>query len=331
MSQDVVTARDVAAPIADIVQLLDTQFIREKLDAALADEEFDRAIYSDPVLVLFQQAWAVAAHKRNLHVTIHHLAYALVFNRPEDGRKLAEYLGSDVDSFAIGCILQILSNGVAEGAKFSPTVGTTRWLSCAVARCRERDTGSELLTEDLVGAVLDGRLPASERRGLRKAALVGNARRDAVLGPKSAPSIADAPSFDRNIIMHLEGVESGGANFDPADEVGYMVELLEKLGERHAADVADQKQALVRIDTMIGKAQALAGQPVPSNGDFITKLEAIDSRVAAMKGALPRPPSGVRLASAIVVVLTIGAGAGLALTLLQPKSPTVQAASASAK
>lgn len=331
MSQDVVTAREVAGPVAGIVQLLDAQLICEKLDGALADEGFDRAIYSDSVQVLFQLAWAVAGHKRNRQVTIHHLAYALVFNHPEDGRKLAEYLGSDVDSFAVGCILQTMPLGVGDADILSPAVGTVRWLAKAVALANVRGKLSNVLPEDLVQAVLVGNLPPFERGALRKAAIVGNARRDAVLGPKSAPSIADAPSSNRDIIKHMEEVENGGAATGPTDDVAYLAELLEKLGERHSAYITDQKQAQVRVEAMIGRWQAPIEQPVLHFDDIMDKLGTIDRRVTAVHEALPRTPSIAGLAAAIVAVLTLGTGAGLALTLLQLQSPVAQAVSANAK
>ena len=182
MTQDVVTARDVAAPAAVTPQPPDVQLICEKLNEALVAESFARITYSSSIQFLFQQAWAVAAHKRSTQVTIFHLAYALVFDHPEAGKKLAEHLGSDVDSFAIGCILQLLPLGVSTGDAgiVPPAVGTVRWLGEAIALANKRANRSELLPVDLVNAVLDGVLPASERGRLRRAARVGNARRDAV-------------------------------------------------------------------------------------------------------------------------------------------------------
>ena len=326
MTQDVVTAKDVAAPATVTLRLQDAQLICEKLDEALAAESFDRATYSSSVQSLFQQAWAVAAHKRSRQVTIHHLAYALVFDHPEAGKKLAEYLGSDVDSFAVGCILQVLPLGVSTGDSDirPPSVGTVRWLGEAGALARERGKQSEILPEDLVRAVLEGGLPTSELRALRRAALVGNARHDAVLGPRSVPSIAAAPSSSRDIIKHMEEVEKGRAAAGPTDDLTNLVELLEEFELRHTADVADQKQVLASAD----KRLALIEQRVQTIDDVMRKLEKIDRRLEE----LPRTPSGARLAAAIVAVLTLGVAAGLALRFPQlVGSLLAQVFSASAK
>jgi hypothetical protein len=223
-----------------------------------------------------------------VQVTIYHLAYALVFHNPESGKMLAEVLGSDVDSFAVGCILCILPLGVSTGDAdiVPPAVGTVRWLGHAVALALERGQRSELLPDDLVRAVLDGTLPAPERVALRRAARVGNARHDAVLGPRSVPSIAAAPPSSRDIIKHMEEVEKGYSP-DPESDVTDLRTVLEEFEERYSADVKDHKHALARIETLLA-------------------------------GRLTRAPSGARLAAAIVAVLILGFAAGLTLQFPQP-------------
>ena len=99
----------------------------------------------------------------------------------------------------------------------------------------------------------------------------------------------------------------------PTDDVAYLAELLEKLGERHSAYITDQKQAQVRVEAMIGRWQAPIEQPVLHFDDIMDKLGTIDRRVTAVHEALPRTPSIAGLAAAIVAVLTLGTGAGLAL------------------
>jgi hypothetical protein len=287
MTDDVVTAREVAAPSTDALPLQDAQLICEKLNDALAAESFDRATYSRSVRSLFQQAWAVAAHKNSVQVTIYHLAYALVFHNPETGKKLAEVLGSDVDSFAVGCILCILPLGVSTGDAeiVPPAVGTVRWLGQAVVLALERGRRSELLPDDLVRAVLDGAVPAAERVALRRAARVGNARHDTVLGSRPVPSIAAAPPSSRDIIKHMEEVEKGYSP-DPESDVTDLRTVLEEFEERYSADVKDHKHALARIEMLLDRR-------------------------------LTRAPSAATLAAWIVAVLTLGVAAGLALRFSQ--------------
>ena len=221
MAQDVVTARDVAAPTGVAHGLPDTQRISEILTDALGS----RTTYSPAVQSLFQQAWAVAAHRQSRLVTVYHLAYALVFNHREAGTEMAEYLGSDVDAFAVGCILQLMPLGVSTGDAdvVPPAVGTVRWLIVAVELARRRNRPAELLPQDLVRAVLDDALDPSERDALRRAARVGKARHDTVLGPKSVPSISAAPSSPSAIIQHMEEVERGHSQ---VSEVGELLALL---------------------------------------------------------------------------------------------------------
>lgn len=97
MAQDVVTAREVAAPVETALQFQDAERIGEKLDEALAEQGYRGTAYSGPVRNILQLAWAVAAHKQSTRVTVYHLAYALAFDSRDDGERLAEYLESDVD------------------------------------------------------------------------------------------------------------------------------------------------------------------------------------------------------------------------------------------
>lgn len=325
MSQDVVTARDVAAPAGAVHALPDAQRICEILTDALGS----RTAYSPAVQTLFQQAWAVAAHKRSSRVTVFHLAYALAFDQPEAGKEMAECLGTDVDAFAVGCVLQIMPLGVSTGDAdiVPPAVGTVRWISEAVDLARRRSRPPELQPQDLVRAVLDDALPASERDALRRAARVGNARHDTVLGPKSLPSLA-APSSPRDIIQHLEEVEKGHSD---GSEVGELLTLFGAFEQRHDADVADQKQARARVEALIESRPTRIEQHMMPVDDVMAKLDAIERRVTAVEQALPRPPSGARLAAAIVAVMLLGGAAGLALTQLQPGTRLVPPVSASVR
>jgi hypothetical protein len=135
MTQDVVTAKEVAAPDTVTLRLQDAQLICVKLDEALVKESYRRTAYSEPVRSLFQLAWAVASHKRSVQVTVYHLAYALVCGHLEDGKELAVCLGSDVESFAVGCILRLLPLGLSTGDRdiVPPSVDAARWLGEGVA------------------------------------------------------------------------------------------------------------------------------------------------------------------------------------------------------
>ena len=172
--------------------------------------------------------------------------------------------------------------------------GTLRWLKEAIALARQRGRQSELLPKDLVQAVLDDRLVDYDYRRLRLAAIVGNARRDTVPDPKSVQSPPAAPSSPRDIIKHMEEVETTAGDSGP--DVTDLLTMLEELKERFSADIDDQKRVLSRIEA-----------------------------------ALPRPPSRASLAAAIVAVLAFGVAGGMALTLLQPQARNPQAVSASVK
>ena len=326
MAQDVVTARDVAAPTGVAHGLPDTQRISEILTDALGS----RTTYSPAVQSLFQQAWAVAAHRQSRLVTVYHLAYALVFNHREAGTEMAEYLGSDVDAFAVGCILQLMPLGVSTGDAdvVPPAVGTVRWLTVAVELARRRNRPAELLPQDLVRAVLDDALDPSERDALRRAARVGKARHDTVLGPKSVPSISAAPSSPSAIIQHMEEVERGHSQ---GSEVGELLALFGEFEQRYGADVADQKQARARVEALIDRRLASMEQRALPIEDVMSKLATIDRRVVAVEQALPRPPSSARLAAAIVTVIALGGAAGVVLTQLQLGSRLAQPASVSVR
>jgi len=325
MAQDVVTARDVAAPTDVTLQLPDASIIGTLLDDALAKEDFDRATYSPSVQYLLQLAWAVAVHKRNRHVTIHHLAYALVFEHRDDGLKLAEYLGADVDAFAVGCILQILPLGIPVGDHTpTPAVGAVRWLGEAVALARGRGEQGTLLPEDLVHVVLDDRLPQPERDALRKAARVGKGRLGVVLGKRPTPANPIVTTSSRDIIKHMEEVERGPDNAD-------LLTRIEEIDERHSAIADAHTDALGKIEAAANERMILIEQRVAPIQAVLDKLEAIDGHVAALVEAQPRPPSVVRLATAIVSVLALGAVAGLTLSHWQPGSHISQAVSVSSK
>ena len=79
MTQDVVTAKDVAAPATVTLRLQDAQPICDKLDDALTKELYRRTAYSMPVQSLLQLAWAVASHKRSVQVTVYHQRWSRIF------------------------------------------------------------------------------------------------------------------------------------------------------------------------------------------------------------------------------------------------------------
>jgi hypothetical protein len=324
MTQDVVTAKEVAAPATVTLRLQDAQLICDKLDEALAKESYRKTAYSEPVRSLFQLAWAVASHKRSVQVTVYHLAYALVCG--EDGKELAGCLGNDVESFAVGCILRLLSLGLSTGDRdiVPPSVDAARWLGEGVALALKRGKQNELQPNDLVRAVQEDTIPHSVRAQLRAAARLGAARRDAILGPRSVQSISAAPSSPSEIIKQMEEVERGRAAAGPTDDLTNLVELLEEFEQRHTADVADQKRTLASAE----KRLALIERRVQAIDDVMRKLEEIDRRLEE----LPRPPSGTRLVAAIVAVLTLSVAAGLALRFPQlVGSLLAQVFSASAK
>src|SRR5262245_36788140 len=111
MAQDLVTAKDVEVAL----QFQDAQLICDILDEALPKESYPRTAYSQPVRSMFQVAWAAASHARNTQVTVYHLAYALLRSQSETGKDLADCLGTDADSFAVGCVVGFLTLGVSTG------------------------------------------------------------------------------------------------------------------------------------------------------------------------------------------------------------------------
>lgn len=239
MAQDFVTAREVAAPVETALQFQDAERIGEKLDEALAEQGYRGTAYSGPVRNILQLAWAVAAHKQSTRVTVYHLAYALAFDSRDDGERLAEYLESDVDRFAGGCILQTLPLGVLTGNAnvLSPAVDTVRWLGEASALARK--TGNELAAEHLVRVVVDGAVPSSVNGALRKAARTGNWRLNTVLGPRALP----AQSSPRDVLTHIEQVEKG----DAAD----ISRVLEKLVDFEQRISDDQTKTVSRIEAAL--------------------------------------------------------------------------------
>ncbi len=319
MTQEVVTAIDVAAPTDSGIELPDAENICDRLDEAFSRDGFQRATYSEDAKILFQQAWAVAAHKQNTQVTIYHLAFALVFHFPEVGNRLAECLGTDVDSIAIGCTLRILPLGVAPGeaAVLAPAIATVRWVGQAAAVTNDRGTGSELLPDDLVRAILDERLSTADVGALRSAARAGKARRETVLGQREAPSIADAAETSRDIISHMEDIESGQP-LSGATDVSEVLAFLEDFEDRYEASVAVRAQEHARIERAI-VSNRLANVAA-SDDDIMRKLAAIDQHMTDIRAALPKPPSAMRLAVAVIAVLSLGVGVGLALS---PNGPAI--------
>lgn len=347
MSQELVTGRDVAvADAAVALKLSEAQPICERLAATLDEAGYVDVHFSTEVQLLLQQAWAVASHKQNTQVSIFHLAYALVFKAPEAGSALAEFLETDVDALAVGCILHILPLGVAasppngDGVVLGPAVGVTRWLGEAAARANSRGRRSRVRPNDLVQVVLAGTLPTHERGLFRKAARVGEARYATVIGPRPVKLIAEAQPHD--IIEHLTEVEKG------TDHA--LLLRFSQFEDRYEADVAAQNIALAsvnkrlaamaervqpfdefgrRFDVVDAAArtsdQRLASieQRVEAIDEIRRRLGGIDDHVAALGETLPRPPSGGRLAAAIAAVLALGIIAGLTLTKFQIDSPLV--------
>lgn len=349
MSQELVTSTDVAtANVTFADQLREAQSICERLNEALLVAGYKPTNFSTDVQLLLQQAWAVASHKRNTQVTIYHIAYALVFKSPNVSTELAEYLETDVDAFAVGCILHILSLGVAasvsdkEDVVLGPAVGVTRWVGQAAILARLRGQGSELQPSDLVKVILERKLPDHEQGTFRKVARVGNARYGTVIGPKPARPIAEAQSSD--IIEHLQDVEHG------TDTT--ILLSFNKFEERYSNDIDAQNLALTSANERLAvieegvsrwfnavDARASATdtrlaeieQYVRPIDDIASKLGVIDGHVLELEKRLPRPPSGVRLSAAIVAVLALGVIAGHGLTTLQINSPDVSTLAASEK
>jgi len=243
MSQDVVPAREVAALAAIAHQPADLQPILDMLDAALAG--LGSAFYSSEVQHLLQQSWAVAGHTRNRQVTIHHLASTLAVEFPEAGKELAEYLDCDVDELALGCVLKVLSLGepVTDRRVLPPAVATVRWLHDAVAAAGRRGSHSDVRIADLAQVVQAGDFHRRDRKELRAAAQKGRTRYEVVLGPRSGHSLVDAPASSRDVIKHVEKVQSGRDSS--------LLAMIEEIDERHSAALDNQRQTLSRIETAL--------------------------------------------------------------------------------
>jgi hypothetical protein len=282
MGQDLVTAKDVAAPNDVALQFQDAQLICDILDEALAKESYGRVAYSQSVRSLFQVAWAAASHTQNVQVTVYHLAYALIRSQSETGKELADCLGTDAESFAVGCVLRFLTLGVSTGNRDTapPAVDAVRWLGEGAALALKRGEHSELLPTDLVRAVQEGTIARSVRRHLSRAAGLGAVRRDVILGSRSVSSIPTTPPTPEDIVKDIEKVETG----------------------RAAAGSTDLSDLDVVLDEFENQRQILAS---------------IEKRLTHLQKQL-RAPSGARLAAAIVLVLTLGVAAGLALQFPQP-------------
>ena len=322
-----VTGRDVAAAVA--LPLQDQQLICNALNEEVAVQGYAQATYSPVVRVLLQRAWAVAAHRQSSRVTIFHIAYVLAFDHPEVGVKLAEHLESDVDAFAVGCIFLTLPLGRSTGdaAVVPPSVGAARWVGSAAELARKRGKQSEVAPEDLVNAVLDGALPAVERYDLRKAARVGKARLDTVLGPRSRSP---------DIIADMEGIVKEQSAVPSADDGGTdvadLISLIAEFERRSSADADAQKQALASLQTLFEQRLSLieGRKPVTLEG-VLAKLTAIENRIARVEDALPQPPSGRLLAAIVVAALVLGSVAGIGLTYSQTGSLAAQIFSARTK
>ena len=298
MTQDVVTARDAAA-LADVtLRFQDAQLICQKVDLALKDEGYRPSGYSEPLLKLFQLAWAVASHKHSRQVTVYHLAYALACNHPEAGRDLAEWLEGDVGSFTVGCFLKLLSLGLVQRDEgiVEPAVDAVRWLGAAFALAKK----SQLRPEHLVQVIKDDTVPHSVRTPLRAAARLGVFRRDAVLGERLPQLPAAAPASAPDIIKHMQEIEKGGADSGLTIDITNLIKLFDDFEDRYSADVDEHKRALARIE------------------------ESIDQR-------LPSTLSGALLAAAIIAVLILGGVTGLGMTRLLPGWIVAQPASAGAQ
>jgi len=290
MTQDVVTAKDVAAPATETLRLQDAQLICDKLDEALAKEAreakeaFRRTGYSEPTKAVFRLVWAVASHKHSRQVTVFHLAYALACSQPEAGRELAECLEGDAGSFPVGCFLKLMSLGLLQRDEgiVDPSVDAVRWLKAAVALAVKRGTQSKLQPEDLVRVIQEDAIPLTVRTHLRAAARLGVFRRDAVFGQALPQLPAAAPASPPEIVKHMQEIEKGGADSGLTVDITNLIKLFDDFEDRYSADVDDHKQALTRIEASIG-------------------------------GRLPRAPSGAGLTAAIVAVLALGVAAGLAL------------------
>ena len=289
MTDDVVTAREVAAPADDTLQFQDAQAICDRLNDALAYHSYHRTPYSEPTKALFQLAWAVAAHKHSRQVTVFHLAYALACHQPQAGRDLAECLEGDEGSFPVGCILKLLSLGLLQRDEgiVDPAVDTVRWLGAAVALAVKRGKQSELQPEDLVQVVQEDAIHRSVRTHLRAAARLGVFRRDAVLGQRLPQLPAAVPASTSEIVKHMQEIEQGGTDSGLTVDITNLIKLFDDFEDRYSADADEHKQALARIE-------------------------------ASIERRLLRAPSGARLAAAILAVLTLGVAAGLALRFSQP-------------
>ena len=245
MTQDVVTARDAAA-LADVtLRFQDAQLICQKVDLALKDEGYRPSGYSEPVLKLFQLAWAVASHKHSRQVTVYHLAYALACNHPEAGRDLAEWLEGDVGSFTVGCFLKLLSLGLVQRDEgiVEPAVDAVRWLGAAFALAKK----SELRPEHLVQVIKDDTVPRSVRTPLRAAARLGVFRRDAVLGREVASIASRCPSFSPRYHQAYAGDREGRrADSGLTIDITNLIKLFDDFEDRYSADVDEHKRALAR-------------------------------------------------------------------------------------
>lgn len=327
MAQEIVTARDVAAPAEVTLQFMDAQPICAMLNEALAAESYRRTAYSEQVQSVFQLAWAVASHKQSRQVTVFHLAYALVCGSPEAGKALAQTLNCDAALFAVGSILKLLPLGLLGRPEsvISLSVDAARWIGEAAALALKRGDQSELLPTDLVEAVRADTIPRSVRGPLRAAARLGTARGHIVIGKRAV----DAPASPSEIIKQLEEVEKGPAF--PGGDFADLVEQFEDFEERYGVDSDLQKQALTRIEATIENRLATIEPPAVPFDDVMRRLATIDQRVLVLGGQIPRPPSGATLATAIVGVLLLGAAAGLALTHWQSRSNVTQAATDTTK
>lgn len=308
MTQEIVTAREVAASAVATPQYHDAQIICDRLDQYLSEANFRPGNYSIEVRSLFKKAWDVAHRYNNSRVTVFHLACALVSEPSPAEQELSEFLECESEQLFVGCALKFLGLGSSTGDAdpIPPSVGAVRWLGVALALASRRGNRSELLNKDLVQALRDVVIPGSVLADLRSAALRGKQRRDAVLGPRPAQPEAVPP---RDIMDFLEVVNQKQAATGQLEEtrnIGEFLSRIDEFDERCAANWAEQKGLIEKADRRL----ALIEQRVLPMDDVRRKLEMVDRRIAA----LPQPPSGTWLAAAIAAVLALGAGTGLILT-----------------
>lgn len=359
MSQEVATLRDAAVSNGILSKLPDVALICEKLEAALSKEGIQVGNYSEALLHIFQKAWALAQLSQNTQVTVHHLAYALVLENGPEGRTLADHLETDPLALCIGCLSQFIGLGlpVRQGELPGAAVGTARWIVAAVEMAQEDgldDTGPL----QLVSAVMEDR-PDSVLALLRRAARAGKSRQDQLIGPRPAAASEPPPALGLEDARHMAAID-GPVVITETTELAALIETLNHhkqallrsdgqmvpMGSGADGAVTNQLQTIEKrigniegylesslsaVDKSVGRLDAIDQQVaglarrVEPVGELPAMLDKIERRVTAIEQGLPRPPSGLRLAAAIAVVVAIGAAVGLLLTQWQTTSRAADA------